>query len=265
MVSSNQVDLMMAISLVFSMAVGYYVFVPKNPKSKYSSKIPNSAGISEILPYALLAAFIFMLMNLETTIENFLGLEPYRNYDQYMLMLEGNKVYYFQSLVTPMLTYFSGIIYLLGFSFLLIFTFVILLSTRNTRTLKEYLIALVFICLASYPFYIFFPVNVTCHVLPGMVPLLYQMNPAILRIATICDPGLNNCFPSLHASISVVTTLFIFFRTDLERYKFFAVMTTISILFAILYLGIHWITDMIGGIILAFIAYFIAIRSFTTR
>src|SRR5665811_1065968 len=109
-----------------------------------------------------------------------------------MLILEGNEVSHFQSLATPMLTYFSGVIYLLGFSFLLISTFVILLSTRNNRTLKEYSIALAFICLASYPFYIFFPVNVTCHVLPAMVPLLYQMNPAILRIATICDPGLNN-------------------------------------------------------------------------
>lgn len=62
-----------------------------------------------------------------------------------------------------------------------------------------------------------------------------------------------------------MTTLFILFRTNLRRYKIFAVLTTIFILFAILYLGIHWITDMIGGIILAFSSYFIATRISKTR
>ena len=117
----------------------------------------------------------------------------------------------------------------------------------------------------AYVFYIFFPVDVTGHVLPGMVPLLYQLNPAILGIVTICSPGLNNCFPSLHAALSVMATMFILFKTDLRRYKVFAVVTTIFILFSILYLGIHWITDMIGGILLAFISYFLAIRVFKKR
>jgi len=265
MISSNQMDCMIIMSLAFSIAFGYFIFVPEPLRPKYYYKSRGSSGISELLPYAILAAFIFMLMDLQTTISNFFGLNPSLNYDKYMLMLEGSKVSYFQSLTTPILTYFSGVIYLLGFSFLLIFTFLVLLCTSNTEVLKEYAVAYTFIYLAAYPFYIFFPVDVTGHVLPGMTPLLYQLNPAILQIVTICDPGLNNCFPSLHAALSVMATLFILFRTDLRRYKIFAVGTTIFILFAILYLGIHWITDMIGGIILAFIAYFIATRISKTR
>jgi membrane-associated phospholipid phosphatase len=260
MISSNQMDFIMVISLIFSVAAGYFIFVPEPLRPKYYYRNLGSSGISEILPYATLAAFIFILMDLQTNISNFLGLSPSLNYDQYMLMLEGAKVSYFQSLATPMLTYFCGVIYLLGFPFLLIFTFIVFLCAQNTKALKEYAITFMLIYLTAYPFYIFFPVDVTGHVLPGMVPLLYQLNPAILRIATICSPNLDNCFPSLHAAFSVMATLFVLFKTDLRRYKVFAVGTTIFILFAILYLGIHWITDMIGGIILAFIAYLIATR-----
>jgi len=275
MISSTQMDFLMIFSLIFSVAFGYFIFVPeplkskslksKSLKYKYYSKDLTASGISELMPYAVLTAVIFLLMDSQTAISNFFGLNPSRNYDQYMLMLEGNKVSYFQSLATPMLTYFSGAIYLLGFSFLLIFTVVVFLCTRNTRALKEYAIAFTLIYLTAYPFFIFFPVDVTGHVLPGMVPLLYQLNPAILRIATICSPHLDGCFPSLHAALSVMATLFVLLKTDLRRYKIFAVGTTIFILFAILYLGIHWITDEIGSIILAFVSYFIATQISKTR
>jgi membrane-associated phospholipid phosphatase len=266
MVSSYQVDFIIAgvLSLVILTIAGYSIFVPENLKSKYNYKRVKEAEVSEILSYLALAIFIFMLMNFQTAVSNFLGLSPCRNYDHYMLMMEGNKVGYLQSLATPILTYFSGIIYLLGFSFLLIFTFIIFMCSR-TQNLKEYAIAFAFIYLAAYPFYIFFPVDVTGHVLPGVVPLLYQLNPSVLPIVTFCDPGLNNCFPSLHAALSMMATLFIVFRTDLKRYKIFAVVTTIFIQFSILYLGIHWIADLIAGDFLAVFAYFLATKKFKLR
>jgi membrane-associated phospholipid phosphatase len=265
MISSTQMNFLLILSLIISVVVGYFIFVPEPLKPKSSSRSLDSHRISEVMLYAILAAFIFLLMNLQTAVSNFFGLSPSRNYDQYMLMLEGNKVSYFQSLATPTLTYFSVAIYLLGFSFLMIFTFVVLLCTQNSRALKEYAIAFTIIYLTAYPFYIFFPVDVTGHVIPGMVPLLYQMNPAFLRLAMICSPRLDNCFPSLHAALSVMATLFVLFKTNLRLYKIFAVGTTILILFAILYLGIHWITDLIGGIILAFISYFIATQISNAR
>ncbi|HWQ47848.1 MAG TPA: phosphatase PAP2 family protein [Methanosarcina sp.] len=265
MISSNQLDFMIMLSLMFSVPAGYYIFVPEPLRPKYYYRNLRSSGISEILPYAALAAFIFILMDSQRDISNFLGLSPSLNYDRYMLMLEGTKVSYFQSLANPMLTYFCGVVYLLGFPFLLIFTFILFLFSQNDEALKEYATTFMLIYMVAYVFYIFFPVNVTGYVLPGMIPLLYQLNPAILRIAMICSPGLNNCFPSLHAALSVMATIFILFKTDLRRYKVFAIGTTIFILFSILYLGIHWITDMIGGIILALISYFVATQVFKKR
>lgn len=265
MISSNQLDFIMILSLIFSVAAGYYIFVPEPLRPKYYYRNLGSSGISDILPYAASATFIFILMDSQKDISHFLGLSPSLNYDKYMLMLEGTRVSVFQSLATPILTYFCGVVYLLGFPFLLIFTFILFLFSQNDEALKEYAITFMLIYLIAYVFYIFFPVNVTGHVLSGVAPLLYQLNPAILRIATFCSPGLDNCFPSLHAALSVMATIFILFKTDLRRYKVFAVGTTIFILFSILYLGIHWITDMIGGIILALISYFVATRIFKKR
>lgn len=265
MISSNKLDFMIMLSLIFSVPVGYYIFVPETLRPKYYYRNLESPGILDILPYAASATLIFILMDSQRYISNLLGLSPSLNYDRYMLMLEGTKVSIFQSLASPTLTYFCGVVYLLGFPFLLIFTFILFLFSQNDETLKEYAITFTLIYLIAYVFYIFFPVDVTGHVLPGVAPLLYQLNPAILGIVTICSPGLNNCFPSLHAALSVMATMFILFKTDLRRYKVFAVGTTIFILFSILYLGIHWITDMIGGIILALISYFVATRIFKKR
>ncbi len=265
MISSNHLDFMIMLSLIFSVPAGYYIFVPEPLRPKYYYRNLGSPGISDILPYVASATLIFILMDSQRDISNFLGLSPSLNYDRYMLMLEGTKVSIFQSLANPTLTYFCGAVYLVGFPFLLIFTFILFLFSQDDEALKEYAITFTLIYLIAYIFYIFFPVNVTGHVLPGMVPLLYQLNPAILGIVTICSPRLNNCFPSLHAALSVMATMFILFKTDLRRYKVFAVGTTIFILFSILYLGIHWITDMIGGIILALASYFVATRILKKR
>lgn len=265
MISSNQLDFMMILSLIFSVAAGYYIFVPEPLRPKYYYRNLGSPGISDILPYATSATFLFILMDSQRKISKFLGLSPSLNYDKYMLMLEGTRVSIFQSIANPMLTYFCGVVYLLGFPFLLIFTFILFMFSQNDEALKEYTITFMFIYLIAYVFYIFFPVNVTGHVLPGEAPLLYQLSPAILRIVTICSPSLNNSFPSLHAALSVMATLFILFKTDLKRYKVFAVVTTICIFFSILYLGIHWITDMIGGIILALISYYVVTRVFKKK
>jgi ribosomal protein S27E len=54
--------------------------------------------------------------------------------------------------------------------------------------------------------------------------------------------------------------LIVVFRTNLTRYKLFAIISTIAILFSTLYLGIHWISDLIAGCLLALFSCYIAIH-----
>jgi len=60
MISSNQMDYIMILSLMFSVAAGYFIFVPEPLKPKYYYKSPDSSGISELLPYAILVALVFI-------------------------------------------------------------------------------------------------------------------------------------------------------------------------------------------------------------
>ena len=73
------------------------------------------------------------------------------------------------------------------------------------------------------------------------------------------DPNLDNCFPSLHAALSIMAMLVVS-GTEFKRYKKFVAGVTAAILFTTLYLGIHWVIDLIAGLILAVIVYFITTR-----
>ncbi|ABE51170.1 phosphatase PAP2 family protein [Methanococcoides burtonii] len=177
-----------------------------------------------------------------------------------MVMIEGNAVTHLQEFATPWLTYLSAFVYLIGFTGLLIGTFLLFAYKKDEKSLQEFTIAFTLIYLIAYPFYTWFPVYVTSKVLPNMAPLLYTLDPSIVSFIHICAPSLNNCFPSLHSALSFMTMLIIISRTSHISFKAIAVVVTIAIHFTILYLGIHWITDMIGGILLAFTSYYIATR-----
>lgn len=216
--------------------------------------------ISSYQPYAFAATIVFGLMALQIDIEQYIGLNPSLNYADVMVMIEGNAVTYIQAFASPWLTYFSAFVYLIGFSLLLIGTFLIFVYKKDEKGLQEFSIAFTLIYLLAYPFYILFPVSVTSNTLPNMAPLLYGLDPSIVKIVHICDPTLDNCFPSLHAALSLMAMLIILTRTESVGLKALAVFTTISVQFTILYLGIHWITDLIGGIMLAFTSYYVATR-----
>ncbi|NYT19743.1 MAG: inositol phosphorylceramide synthase [Methanosarcinales archaeon] len=224
-------------------------------KGKGSRSNNEHRLMSNYIPYAFAATLVFGLMLLQLSIEHLLKLNPTLNYARFMIMIEGSTVTHLQEFATPWLTYSSAFIYLIGFSCLLIGTFLIFVYKKDERSLQEFSIAFTLIYLIAYPFYILFPVDVTSKTLPNMAPLLYTLDPSIVHFVRICDPTLDNCFPSLHAALSLMAMLLIVSRTEHTGFKAIAVAITIAIQFTILYLGIHWITDMVGGIMLAFTSY----------
>jgi len=69
--------------------------------------------------------------------------------------------------------------------------------------------------------------------------------------------GMNNCFPSLHTSLSLTMALL----ATLTPYKRLARVLQVSaglIILSTLYLGIHWLTDVIGGVFTAVVAVSLA-------
>ena len=244
--------------------IAYYVLVPK----KYRLSYDSSASVEKlgkffsynVLPYLLMVSLVYVLVKSQGIIAESLHITPYYRLAEFIFSMEGNTVSSFQTIMSPALTYFSAFIYLFGFSFLLIFTFVVLVCTGNISVLQEYSIAVVLAYLIAFPFYILTPVKVTGYTLPAVTPLLYELSPIISNGLRTVDPYFDNCFPSLHAALSIIAMLLIVFRTDLKKLKVVVVILALLIQFTIFYLGIHWIIDFIGGILLAGLCYYIATR-----
>ena len=244
--------------------VAYYMFIPLSYRMKIKKSLKDSGStyslLFEIFPYLLLVSLIYLFVKSQGVIITLLDISPDYDLAKYIFLIEGNSVSMFQAFTNPLLTYVSSFVYLFGFSFLLIFTFVIFILTRQIRALQEYAIAVTIIYIVAFPFYLFTPVKVTGYTLPNVAPLLYNLSPIISDGLRSVDPFFDNCFPSLHAALSFLAMLFIVFRTDLKRVKVVAVIVTLAIQFTIFYLGIHWILDFIGGIILALLSYYVATR-----
>lgn len=165
------------------------------------------------------------------------------------------------------LTSFLNVHYLWGYVFLNYFT-VMLWAYRDDRELAN-LAALNYslIYVLAIPFYIFFNVEVTSDYIPGMQALLYHAGPGFYSFFTAHDP-LDNAWPSLHIAIPfglILVTWWTMRRRgytlrdwEHRRYLVFIIANTVVFAFSILYLGIHWATDIPGGMLIGLLGAIIA-------
>ncbi|ADE35786.1 phosphoesterase PA-phosphatase related protein [Methanohalophilus mahii DSM 5219] len=250
------------IPLLFLMVTaGYVLFVPvENRRPEFSSMKGFFHFVVDVVIYAIPMLIVYALVHMQTTAATLLGVPANQNYAHYIMILEGDVVSLIQEIATPLLTYASGFFYLLMFPFLLTFTFLLLVYLQRHKAVQEFVVAFILIYLLAFPFYILFPVHVTGYTLSGVSPLLYNLSPFIAEGVRIVDPDLNNCFPSLHTALSVMAMIMVLHNVKSRRYQAFAVITTAAILFTILYLGIHWLSDLVGGTLLAIVCCLIAFR-----
>lgn len=259
MTSTYLMTVIMLPLLVLMTVAGFRFLIPGDVRQQYR-RISRRRFLIGFGPFFVCAFLVYMLVQSQSSIVNVLGIRVNADYTGYLVMIEGDLVSHFQVFATPALTYITAFVYLMVFSFLMVFTFIILIYTRNLHALEEFTIAFILIYIAAFPFYIFVPVTVTGHTLQNVSTLLYDLSPIIDRGVRVVDPFLDNDFPSLHAALSIMATLVVVFRTELERYKVFSLVSTFMILFSTLYLGIHWITDLVAGALLALVSYYIATR-----
>jgi len=151
--------------------------------------------------------------------------------------------------------------YLFVYLFLIWFSPIYYILCRDEvmadKAVLNYFIAYVL----AVPLYLFFNVEVTSSFLPGMDALMYHRS-WNLFFFTEADP-LDNGFPSLHMGIPLgllainrlhVRRLGIEMRDWRHReFDLFVAANVPIYLFSIQYLGIHWISDVVPGTILAVI------------
>lgn len=193
-----------------------------------------------------------MIMMLESGLANSIASSSDAISNTYWMYSHGGElIRYIQNrLETGFLTDLLIFVYVWGFSFIIYFTPVYLLASNDTILFKKFSVALILNYLILLPFYTLLPVSVTSASAATMLkPLLYT-DELWGKLVMSMDP-LNNDFPSGHISLLLTTLIILSSSHYHRRYTHFVMWGLIFVSVAILYLGIHWIMDILGGIALA--------------
>lgn len=147
--------------------------------------------------------------------------------------------------------------YIIVYPFTLWFSPLLFLVTESRNAMKTLAYGLALIYAIALPFYLFLPVtNVYTYL--GTASALETVIPSIdsFFYATTTT---NNCFPSLHVAVSLLIAKSVS-KTRHHRYILFTSLSALLVIIAVIYLAIHWITDVVAGVLLALGVFYLLDR-----
>ncbi|WP_459824285.1 phosphatase PAP2 family protein [Halorubrum luteum] len=211
------------------------------------------------VPYLLgLAAVLIVNKGLQSRIERFshvYGVDATAT----LHAIEGDLVVTLQGwMPDPAVAYFAAA-YVVGYAVLLVMPLLAYLFAEHARPIKlvvtayavNYAVAIV--CYATVVAY--GPRN-AARASPGTEAdaLLLELVPNINTVTALVNTN-TNVFPSLHTSLSVTVLLVAATtREEFPRWFGLAAVLAASVVASTLVLGIHWLTDVVAGAVLAVIA-----------
>ena len=182
----------------------------------------------------------------------------------YVYAIEGDIVLWIQeSLSNPLLSIGLTHFYVMGFMAITFSSFVYPIFFDDRYMADRVSLSMFWVYILAIPFYLFFNVRVTGNYIPEMETIAYDLTPQIQNWFIQIDPFTNG-MPSLHIGLPFAIWLTME-RWDSDerwlRYRRLLLLFITITAFTILYLGIHWVSDIIGGIIVAVIAVEITSRT----
>ena len=196
---------------------------------------------------------IFEVNFLDPIATQFVGYD----YANTLVNIEDGIVYWFSQHWTPGVLHFFVIIYIVIYPFSLWFALLYYILDSQTKALKSLAYALVITYLIALPFYLFLPIT-NVYTFYGGESALETVLPTIEQFfysTTTCD----NCLPSLHTAMAIFLA-YTGSLTDNKRFKYFTYFIMVTVLISVIYLSIHWITDVIAGAIVALVTIFLIER-----
>ena len=182
----------------------------------------------------------------------------------YVYAIEGDIVLWVQEgfrndLLDVVLTHF----YVMGFMTATFASFVYPIYFDDRHMADRVSLSMCCGYILAIPFYLFFNVRVTGDYIPLMETIAYDLTPEIHNWFTRIDPFTNG-MPSLHIGLPFAIWLTMT-RWDEDgrwlRFRRFLVIFLALTAFSIIYLGIHWAIDIIGGMIVAIAAVSVTERT----
>ncbi|WP_235950060.1 phosphatase PAP2 family protein [Paenibacillus apii] len=206
------------------------------------------AGISGVLALNKYELQIEKKMHLTSDFTGFVfGLEGH--------FVQGVQHLFYAPWLTPIIVFF----YVFMLQSVLAASLGVYLMDKNRLLLYATCYAVILNYAIAIPFYLYFPVNEVWSYAPaGVRFVMLDVFPRFEQEYRALS-GLDNCFPSLHTSISLTSAL-LAFRSGNRRWMTIAGISAAVIIFGIFYLGIHWLTDMVGGTLLAVLSTSLSVK-----
>lgn len=172
-----------------------------------------------------------------------------------LYQVEGSFVVHLQSLERSALTRYFSWVYVYGYVFLLVFPVVAYAMLDRLDSFRGLVWAYLFNYALGLVCYTVFIAYGPRNMLPELAqPLLYDPTPEYQLLTREVNHH-TNVFPSLHTSLSVTALVFAY-RTREAYPKWLAIagVLSVSVLVSTMYLAIHWATDVLAGIVLAWVS-----------
>lgn len=227
-------------------------------------------------PYLIAIGTTMLVMRIENVYDLDIAAALGLDWTPHVHALEGDIVARFQAALRhPALDVGLHFVYITVYALYHVTAMVGFAVTGRTAMLKRFMVTWIGIYAIALPFYVVAPVNETWTTNPqygcyedydGPFGSFATATAGVLH-AECGDGGgivqaissINNCFPSLHNAFAWALP-FLFWRSGWRR----AAAGTSALAFLIsvstLYLGIHWVTDLVAGVALAAFVTWLAVR-----
>jgi membrane-associated phospholipid phosphatase len=131
----------------------------------------------------------------------------------------------------------------------------------------RFVVALLGMSFAGFVFFVLVPVAPPWlagdhHLLPGVHSLI-SLPSAVSPYYNWLNPDASAAFPSLHAAFPLLSALALWRVT--RRGAVAALVWSVAVWFSVVYLGQHYVTDVIGGIILALATWLVMMKVLVPR
>ncbi len=225
---------------------GLLVLVPKNTWKKPLSEYKQIFAYQSIYVGLIIGVIVIHLLEvniLDTITTNMIG----DTFTPSIQFIEDGVVHWFSQLWTPVLIYFFVFVYIGLYPFMLWFTLLYFIMVNEKKAMKTFACSLVGIYAIALPFYLFVPIT-NVYNYYGTPSALNMVIPSIEQFFYTTTTT-NNCFPSLHVAVSLLLVKTVSL-TNNKRFIYLTYFCAICVICSVIYLAIHWITDVIGGILL---------------
>ncbi len=239
------------IGLIFLTEKDFIKNIPLNPK-KIINLFVKQYKLLALLAIALFS-HVFEVNFIDPITTEFVGYD----YANVIVNIENGLVYWFSQHWTPALLYYFVIIYIIIYPFTIWFSLFYFILAEKRKALKSLAFGIVITYLIALPFYLFLPIT-NVYKFYGTESALEIVLPTIEQFFYSTTTS-DNCFPSLHTAM----TIFLAYcgsQTNNKKFAYFTYFMMISVLISVFYLAIHWIVDVVAGIIVALVTIFLLER-----